>query len=266
MQVVSTKKLLIPILVFIFFIIFINRTEFLGIAKNNIIKVFEPVLSTSLKISQSTYSFASNFFRTSRDLRSENETLHAQLLEQTQLKAETTRLRMENTSLLNLLHYTSSTLNKISAQVIGVGTESTVQSLIIDRGLNDGVTIGDPIIAEGGILIGTVWKTQEKESIIELITDNQSRIGTSILNKDRSIGIATGSHGLSVEVEMIPQDEVITEGDIAITSGIEKSIPRGLIIGTVLSIKKEASEPFQTARLQLPIELNKLSWVAVLSQ
>lgn len=266
MKIVSTRKSLFFLIAFIFLTLFINRINFIRGIKNKFINILAPALTASFKISRETSDILSRLTKTSNSLRSENTYLLAQLLEYKKYKADALRFQEENSSLLNLLHYASSTLNKIPAQVIGLGTENTVQSIIIDRGSDNHIKKGDAVIAEDGVLIGTIWKLEEKESLVELVTDNQSRIGASLLNGDKSMGLAVGSHGVSVQIEMIPQNESVKTGDVAITSGLEKNIPRGLVIGTVTSIKKEASEPFQTARLELPVELNKLSWVAVLSQ
>lgn len=265
MQTASTRRPMILIIVFILLVVFINRLGFLDSVKNAITRSLSPLLTSSFKISRDTHEMITSLFQTKSALRAENKTLNEELIDNIKLKAEAHRMREENASLQNLLNYASSTPNKVTAQIIGLGTDNTVQSIIIDRGSKNGIKSGDPVIAEGGILVGTVWNTHENEAIVELITDNQSRIGTTILNTNRSIGIATGSHGLSVQIEMIPQNEIITIGDTAVTSGVEKSIPRGLVIGNITTIKKELSEPFQTARLALPLELNKLSWVAVIT-
>ncbi|MBI5229696.1 MAG: rod shape-determining protein MreC [Candidatus Magasanikbacteria bacterium] len=266
MQPVSMRRLLIALVLFILCVMFLNRFGALTATANAVRQTLSPLLTISFKIAKNTNEAVAALFQTQNALRSENSALRARALDYEMRKAESERLREENTSLLNLLHYTSSTLTTVPAQIVSKGTDSMVQSVVIDRGSESHIKIGDPVIAEKGILIGTIRSVYAREAIAELITDNQSKIGARLLNTDRSIGIAIGSHGLSVQIEMIPQNEIITAGDLIITSGIEKSIPRGLIIGTITTIKKESSEPFQTARLSLPLALNKLSWVAVLTR
>lgn len=265
MQTVSMKKPLITLILIIIFAVLLDRIGALRGTGNIVRRSLSPLLTASFKTAQNIRETIANLIQTPRKLRSENEALRAELLKYKILKAEEGQLQEENASLLNLLHYASSTPAIITAQIVSIGTDSTVQSVILDRGSNDHITIGDPVVAEKGILIGTIRSVYDREAVVELITDNQSKIGARLINKERSIGIATGSHGLSVQVEMIPQNENLTIGDLVITSGIERSIPRGLIIGTITTIKKESSEPFQTARVALPLELNKLSWVAVLT-
>jgi rod shape-determining protein MreC len=62
----------------------------------------------------------------------------------------------------------------------------------------------------------------------------------------------------------IPQNETITPGDVIVTSGLEPLIPRGLTIGTIEAVEKEAYQPFQKAVLTPLASLNKLRVVSVL--
>jgi len=49
-----------------------------------------------------------------------------------------------------------------------------------------------------------------------------------------------------------------------VTSGLEKGIPQGLLIGTVEAIEKEAYQPFQKAILNPLANLDKITLVSVL--
>lgn len=265
MLTASTNKLMTALLLIILAAIFLIHIRTWRGMENGLRRISAPILTVSFKTAKNSREFLVNFLQTPRQLREENKTLRAQLINQEILKEESERLREENGSLLNLLRYASSTVAAATAQIISVGTDNATQTVIIDRGSDDGIQAGAPVIAEKGILIGTILAVYGRESVVELITNNQSKIGARLFNKERSIGIAAGSHGLSVQIEMIPQNEIIAEGDLVVTSGIEKSIPRGLIIGKIAAIKKELSEPFQTARLALPLAFNKISWVTVLT-
>ena len=52
--------------------------------------------------------------------------------------------------------------------------------------------------------------------------------------------------------------------DQIITSGLEQSIPRGLLIGEVAVAENEAYQPFQQAVLTTATDLSKLTIVSVL--
>jgi rod shape-determining protein MreC len=99
---------------------------------------------------------------------------------------------------------------------------------------------------------------------VRLLNDNSSKIGATILNTDRSLGVVEGGYGLSVKMNFIPRNEIVKVGDIIVTSGLEAGMPRGLLIGSVTAIENETYRPFQAALLLPGTDLSKLSIVSIL--
>lgn len=188
--------------------------------------------------------------------KSQNNDYH---LEQIKLLTE------ENTELKKQLNYVQKNpINHVLANVIGKEVGSTNQTFIIDKGSSDGIKVDNPIIVGEGILIGKVAKVHENISIIRLLNDNQSRIGASIINQTKSQGVVEGGFGISLRMNLIPRDEIVVVGDQIITSGLEMSIPRGLLIGTVAVVENEPYKPFQQAILTPGTDLNKITVVTIL--
>jgi rod shape-determining protein MreC len=154
----------------------------------------------------------------------------------------------------------------IIADVIGHDSESSDQIVTLNQGSNDGAAIGQTIVVDEGILVGKIIKVTPDTSSARLINDNQSRIGATVLNQDHSLGVVEGGFGISLEMNLIPRDEVVQVGDQIITSGLEAGVVRGLIIGTVQSVENEAYKPFQKAILTSAIDLGKLTTVAIIKQ
>lgn len=174
-------------------------------------------------------------------------------------------LTEENDQLRKLLNFKKETPTTIViSEVIGKEFVSNDQNIIINKGSLAGIKLGDPAIATEGILIGLVIRVENDVSIIRLINDNQSKIGATILNRERSLGVAEGGYGISLRMSMIPREENIAPGDQIITSGMEKTIPRGLLVGTIASVENESYKPFQQAILVPTADLNKLTTVGVL--
>jgi len=153
----------------------------------------------------------------------------------------------------------------VLAEVVGKELLSTDQTIIINRGSEDGILPDQPAIVGEGILIGKVIKVEKDISIIRLINDNQSRIGATILSNDHSIGVVEGGYGISLKMTLIPRDEIVLVGDQVVSSGLEMNIPRGLLIGTIAVVENEAYKPFQQAILSPSTDLSKLTIVSVLS-
>ncbi|MBU0660706.1 rod shape-determining protein MreC [Patescibacteria group bacterium] len=163
-----------------------------------------------------------------------------------------------------LQFFRTSTYAHVGAMVIGKNIESLSNSIILNKGTADGVNQGNAVIVGDGILVGTVIRTDETTSIVRLINDSQSKIAAMTLNNDHSIGLIEGGYDISVRMNFIPQHEYIAIGDQIVTSGLEDNIPRGLYIGTIESIKKEAYKPFQEALVNPPVHLGKIAMVSIL--
>ena len=86
------------------------------------------------------------------------------------------------------------------------------------------------------------------------------------MSRDRSIGIVEGGYEISIQMNFIPQNEELNVGDAIVTSGLEETIPRGLLIGRVEAVKKEAYEPFQQAVITPAAPLHALTVVTVLTR
>lgn len=174
-------------------------------------------------------------------------------------------LQQENASLREQLRFVQRTsVTSVGVDVIGKNIDQIGSTLLINRGEKDGVAEGQPVVAEDGILIGKVAKVYSDSAIVRLINDNHSRVAATILNEEKSIGLVEGGYGISVRMDFIPQNEVITVGDMIITSGLEARVPRGLLIGKVESVEKEVYEPFQRAILSPLLPLDRLTTVSVL--
>lgn len=175
------------------------------------------------------------------------------------------RLEDENKELRDQLQFLKTVqYARIGADVIGRNIDPIGTTLVLNQGRDAGIHENDPVIVGNGILIGKVGRVNDATSIVRLINDNGSRIAGTLMNHDKSIGLVEGGYGLSVQMNFIPQNEVINQGDTVITSGLEEGIPRGLLIGTVEVVEKTPQGPFQEAILRPATDLQRLTVVTVL--
>jgi len=180
---------------------------------------------------------------------------NARLLE---LEDENSRLREMSLFLQDTQHIA------IGAEVIGRSIDPIGTSIIIDQGRSREIQVGNPVVIGNGILIGKIIRVDENSAIVELLNDSKSRIASTILNHDNSIGIVEGGFGIVIRMKFIPQNEQIDVGDIVVTSGLEEELPRGLVIGTVEAVEKKPQEPFQEAVISPVHDLNNITLVNVL--
>lgn len=180
-------------------------------------------------------------------------------------EAELVLLRDENSELRNQLNFLQvNKFDSVGALVVAKDIDPSRSTILINRGQDSGIAVGQPAIIGKGAIIGKVVKVGPKSATIQLLNDHQSRLATTLTNEDKSIGLVEGGYGISIRMNFIPQNEQIRVGDVVVTSGLEELIPLGLVVGTVDAVEKEAYQPFQSAIVSPAASLDKLRHVSVL--
>jgi rod shape-determining protein MreC len=144
------------------------------------------------------------------------------------------------------------------------GPEESLGDLIIDKGGDDGISAGLVVLDETGAVIGKISSAEEKISRVTLITNSDCKLAATLQNVDRTIGITSGNLGLTINMNYIPQVENVAVGDLAVTSGLEANIPRGLLIGQVAEVDKGSNDIWQSANIQPSANLDNLTIVSVI--
>ena len=203
--------------------------------------------------------------KSKKELIKENQELKKKL---EQLVSDTSQLKtleIENQILRQQLNFLEGQpYDFVTARIISGTAQNNLAALIINRGSQEGIAVGCPVVTGEGILVGKVIETKNNISTLLLLTDSQSKIAATIQNQDQTIGVVEGEHGISIKMDMIPQDEKVNSGDIIITSGLQEKIPPGLLIGLVDKIDSTSSELFAKAYLYPLVDYNKLNIVTVL--
>lgn len=199
-------------------------------------------------------------------LQQENELLRIRIIALALDGAELAFLRKGYEDLAVLLNYQQQNLfTSVTARVLSRITERSGELLLIDRGSDNGVQVDQAVIAGNGVLVGRVSEVYTKTSVVRLITDRTSRVGVRLIDDaDGTIGIAEGSDGTIIHIAYIPQDVTVDINDIVVSSGLDASIPAGLVIGIVTQVVADEHDPFKTATVEPLIDLRQLMMVSVL--
>jgi rod shape-determining protein MreC len=153
----------------------------------------------------------------------------------------------------------------LAARVISSASDPIDASVLIDRGSDDGVSEGQAVVVGDGILIGKVTEVGTHTARIRLLTDSRSAVAVAVQTAEGTLGVLQGDRGLSLRIALIPQTEVLTPGDVVITSGLEPGIRRGLLVGTIEKIGRDNQDPFQTASVLPFLDSQHPSFVQVLA-
>ncbi len=249
------------ILAIIIFFHYLGWLNFLGNSARTVIVPISATINNWRVSFQGSYDYIFNHQAMVDDYDScltKNDNLELDNATLKDLEKENAEIRKQ----LNFFHRRNFTA--VAADIVGQSTDNIEKMVIIDAGDAAGIKIGQPVIAGDGILIGTIAKVNKDTAMVRLINDNQSKIAATVLNRDASLGVVEGGYGLSVRMNFIPRNETILIGDKIITSGLEETIPRGLLIGEVAVAENEAYQPFQQAVLTTATDLSKLTVVSVL--
>ena len=195
-------------------------------------------------------------------LRRENERLTAENL-------RTKATEQENEDLTALLQLRNSFQFKTAAaEVIARDSSEARRSVAISKGTDDEIAVGDVVIAEGGALVGRVSQVGPNFANVVLISDRSSTVigqTESSLARGDVVGQLGGAlimENIDSTEKIMPGEQVLTAG-IQLPGGIRSPYPKGLLLGEVTDIKRDANSVVQTAYLQPTADLEKVAYVLV---
>ena len=151
----------------------------------------------------------------------------------------------------------------IGASVIGRDPSPFLNYIIINRGSDDGLKRGMPVVTQNG-LAGRVVQVTASGARISLITDPVTRINVRV-EPSRSAAVLTGSITGDITLEQIPQDADVNPGNLILTSGLGGNYPQNIIVGQVTSIKSRENALFQSASVQPVTDFDELAIVLVIT-
>lgn len=172
-------------------------------------------------------------------------------------------LELENKRLKNLLDFKESSDYKvIAAKVIGRAPDNWQSVIIIDRGSRNGIKRGFIAIDFLG-LVGRVIEVSGLTSRVMLINDPNLSV-SAIDSRSRQEGIVSGTLGNRLIMRYLLNDADVKPDDKIFTSGLTELYPKGLLIGTVLSVDEEFSGLGRYAIIKPAVNLSSIEEVLII--
>lgn len=202
-------------------------------------------------------------------LRADNEALRA---EKARLEAENSRLAefgRENDLLTGMLQLQAGfELKTTAAAVIARESSEFRRTVTLDKGADAGIVVGDVVVASGGALAGRVTAVGPASATVVLLTDG----GSTVIGQlpSAATGEVVGHLADTLPMTQIDASAALAIGDEVVTAGIElgsgvrSPYPKGLVIGQVVDVKRDANAVVQTAFLQPAADLARLEYVLVI--
>jgi len=186
----------------------------------------------------------SDFFQDRKALREKNTQLEAINLVNS-IRLQTLQdLERENMRLRELLGSSFRLQERVKvAEVLSIDLDPFAQRLVIDKGSRYGVFVGQPVLDATGVM-GQVVKVSQISSHVVLLTNPSHALPVQV-NRNGVRAIVTGRGlGEPLQLEHVPHNADIREGDLLVTSGLGGRFPVGYPVGKVISVKLMQGQAF----------------------
>ncbi|NRA60361.1 MAG: rod shape-determining protein MreC [Psychrobium sp.] len=256
----TSLRLLIFIIISI---VLILSTDRMTSTRVFLISVLSPLQFIANAPSDALDSVSANL-KSRRTLIDENETLRRFKLSVSDRLLTVEHLEQENKRLRALLGSpVGISQRKLIARVQAVDSNPFSLQVTINKGLNDQVYVGQPVVDEDGV-VGQVIEVGKFTSRILLIADNSHAIPLRNQRNDvRLIGLGKGDlHQL--ELQYVTKNTDVKIGDLLVTSGLGGLYPEGYPVAKVSAIENRGSEIYSLIRVEPIAKLDRLRYLLLL--
>lgn len=158
----------------------------------------------------------------------------------------------------------------VNARVVRLGSDNTLDTFTIDAGTRDGVGEGQAVVV-GQAVAGVVVRAEAHAALVLSLASPgcylSARLGEpgGSVDRPRVLGAVRGIGAGRVVSVVFSTATAAKEGWVAMTSGLEGSVPEGLILGTLAGELAEGGENGTLeGELRPATDLRSLDFVSVL--
>ncbi len=198
----------------------------------------------------------------------------------TQVRQENIRLRQQTEALQGELHrYREAYLEQerlramlgfrslafpsaVPAEVLGVDPSLWAEAITINKGADHHLQKNSAIVTHRG-LVGHVIELAPRYATVLLLTDRRSAVD-ALVQRTRARGIVFGKSQDQLTFRYVSVRETVEVGDEIISSGLGDIYPKGLRIGTVISVRPQRYGLFYEISVRPAVEFSKLEEVLAL--
>lgn len=183
--------------------------------------------------------------------------LREQLMQLSMLEQENQRLRSLLGSPLR------KETKKMVAEVIAVDSDPYTHQVVINRGANDGVYEGQPVLDDQGI-VGQIQHVGTISSRVILMTDVTHAVPVRVSrNGIRMIASGTG-HIDSLIHNFVPHSTDVKEGDVLVTSGLGGKYPEGYPVSVIVTVNQDETRAFVELYSKPVAQIDRLRYLLLL--
>jgi len=182
---------------------------------------------------------------------------HEQLMQLDNIKQENERLRLLLASPLKV------DIKKMVAEVLSVDSDPYTHQVVINRGANDGVYEGQPVLDDQGI-IGQIQHVGTISSRVILITDVTHAVPVRIRRNGIRV-TATGTGQIDRLIHnFVPHSVDIRKNDMLVTSGLGGKYPEGYPVAKITLVNQDESRTFAQVYSEPVAKIDRLRYLLLL--
>ncbi|WMQ74815.1 MAG: hypothetical protein GPOALKHO_001833 [Sodalis sp.] len=152
---------------------------------------------------------------------------------------------------------------KMVSQVISTSTDPYSDQVVIDKGLDNGVYVGQPVISDKGV-VGQVIAASKLTSRVLLICDASHALPIQVLRNDIRAIVAGNGCSEDLQLEHLPGNTDIRVGDVLVTSGLGGRFPEGYPVAVVSSVKVDMQRAYIVIQARPMADLQHLHYLLLL--
>ncbi|NIH15900.1 rod shape-determining protein MreC [Serratia symbiotica] len=201
---------------------------------------------------------------TRQELKLENRALRKELLLKNSDLLILDQFKQENTRLRELL---GSPLRKdehmMVTHVISTSADPYSDQVVIDKGSDNGVYEGQPVISDKGV-VGQVVAVAKVTSRVLLICDVAHALPIQVLRNDIRVIAASSDCADDLQLEHLSNSADIRVGDVLVTSGLGGRFPEGYPVAVVSSVKVDNQRTYTMIQARPTAGLQRLRYLMLL--
>jgi rod shape-determining protein MreC len=229
-----------------------------------LLEVIGPAQQAMTMVGDSVGEVWDRYFALVRAAR-QNEDLKRQVAFYRQQQTDVEELKLANQRLKKLLALKeTSALPQVAAQVVGTDPTKQFRTVIIDKGLSEGVQSQMPVINAQGVVGRVIWASRHYAKVLLLVDPNAAM--DVLVQRSRARGIVEGAGGDSLRLKYVLHNDDVAAGDRLVATGADAIFPKGALVGFVRAIKQEGKGVFQQIEVEPAVDFDRLEEVIVILQ
>lgn len=255
---------IIAVIVFAGLVIWITlfQPEAVSRIQSGVMVAFEPFMKASTRLESGVETAGTEALSPVQmrsmlsDLERERDRLKLEVIQLDEIVRENNQLRRA------LQYVEKAPLAVVAARVINRKPSNWYNTMVIDKGSNDGVQVDSPVIVPVGESAGLVGKVSEviseNSSLVLLLTDEMCQVSAKLENSQEQ-GILGGQRGAlrtmpNLRLRYLSKEAEAGTGRKVVSSGAGGLFPPDLLLGEVLSLEIGAIDAEATVKPSVNFE------------